>query len=170
MTRQTLTPQGLWRPFTGWHMLGIFLAGFAVVLTVNVEMARLALSTFSGEVVENSYDASQRYNGWLDQAKAEGALGWTADFATHGRTLAITLVDAKGQPLRGAQVSGHATHPLGATTDLTLRPIETAPGVYTATLPAGRWQIHLLAQAQGHSWHHLAEVTSSARVIGGAGK
>lgn len=162
MSLQTLVPQALWRPFTGWHMLAILLACFGVVLFVNVEMARLALSTFSGEVVENSYDASQRYNGWLDQAKAEGALGWSAGFATHGETLSITLVDGKGQPVRGAQLNGHATHPLGAATDLTLRLNETAPGVYTAALPAGRWQIHLMAQAQGHTWHHMAEVTSGA--------
>jgi len=162
MTRPAMIPQVLRRPFTGWHMLVILLAGFGVVLFVNVLMARLALSTFSGEVVENSYDASQRYNGWLDQAKAEGALGWSAGFATQGDRLSITLVDGKGQPVRAAQLTGHATHPLGAATDLTLHLDETAPGVYTAALPAGRWQIHLLAQAQGHSWHHMAEVTSGA--------
>ena len=36
MTRPTWISQDLWRPFTGWHMLGILLAGFAVVLVVNV--------------------------------------------------------------------------------------------------------------------------------------
>ena len=161
MTRPALTPQVLRRPFTGWHMLAILLGCFAVVLFVNVLMARLALSTFSGEVVENSYDASPRYNGWLDQAKVERALGWRAGFTTQGDRLSIALVDGKGQPVRAAQLNAHATHPLGAVIDLPLRFDETAPGVYTTTLPAGRWQIHLLAQAQGHSWHHMAEVTSA---------
>ena len=162
MTRQSLMPQRLWRPFTGWHMAAILLSAFAVVLAVNIGMARLALSTFSGEVVENSYDASQRYNGWLDQAKAERALGWHAALATQADTLSIALTDARGEPVRGAQVTVHATHPLGAATDLVLTPHETAPGIYSATLPAGRWQIHLSAQAQGHTWHTLAEVTSGA--------
>jgi nitrogen fixation protein FixH len=160
MTRQSVTLHRLWRPFTGWHMLGLFVAFFGVVLLVNVAMARLALSTFSGEVVKNSYDASQRFNGWLDRARIESALGWHADLATTGNTVVLTLTEAAGQPVRGAALSGHATHPLGAAADLDLRFVETAPGVYAATLPAGRWQIHLLAQAGGHSWHHLADVTS----------
>lgn len=160
-----MTPQihglpRLWRPFTGWHMLGIFVAFFGVVLVVNLAMARLALSTFSGEVVENSYDASQRFNGWLDRAKAEHALGWSAALGMTGDRLAVRLNDAGGQPVRGARLSANATHPLGATTELELRFVETAPGVYAATLPAGRWQIHLLAQTGGHSWHHLADVTN----------
>ena len=36
-------------------------------------------STFGGVVVENSYVASQDFNGWLDEARAERALGWDAD-------------------------------------------------------------------------------------------
>lgn len=162
MTRQAIAPHRLWRPFTGWHMLAILTAGFAVVLVINVAMARLALSTFSGEVVENSYDASQRYNGWIDQARAERALGWTAGFGTAGDRLSVTLLDRQARPLRGARLSGDATHPLGATTDLGLNFVETAPGTYTATLPSGRWRIHLTVQADGHSWHHVAEVTSGA--------
>jgi nitrogen fixation protein FixH len=143
-------------------MLVILLTFFGVVIVVNVVMARLALSTFSGEVVENSYVASQRFNGWLDKAKTERALGWKAGLVVSSDVLAVTLTDSKGQPVTGAQVSGDATHPLGANTDLALRFAETRPGVYTATLPTGRWQIHMLARAAGHEWHHLAEVTSGA--------
>lgn len=160
MTRQSGTLQRLWRPFTGWHMLGLMTAAFALVLVVNLAMARLALSTFSGEVVENSYEASQRFNGWLDRAKAERALGWQVSLTTSGDRLAIRLTDAQGAPVRGASLGGTATHPLGAATILPLHFVETAPGVYAGALPAGRWQIHLVAQAGGHSWHHLADVTS----------
>ena len=42
------------RRFTGWHMTTILVAFFAVVITVNIVMARFALSTFGGTVVENS--------------------------------------------------------------------------------------------------------------------
>ena len=37
----------------GWHMTTILVAFFAVVITVNIVMARFALSTFGGTVVEN---------------------------------------------------------------------------------------------------------------------
>ena len=36
------------RPFTGRHMAMILIAGFGVVIAVNVAMARMAISTFGG--------------------------------------------------------------------------------------------------------------------------
>mgnify|MGYP001281167617 CR=1 FL=1 len=39
-------------PFTGRHMATILIAFFGVVITVNIVMARFALSTFGGTVVE----------------------------------------------------------------------------------------------------------------------
>lgn len=66
------------RPFTGRHMAMIMVSFFSVVIAVNVFMAREAISTFSGVVVENSYVASQHFNRWLDEARAERALGWKA--------------------------------------------------------------------------------------------
>ncbi len=166
MTRQSALPPFVAAPamrqFTGWHMLVILLAFFGVVIAVNLVMARLALSTFSGEVVANSYVASQHFNGWLDKAKAESALGWKAPMALADDRLTVAMIDNRGNPLAGAQLSGEATHPLGATTDLRLRFVENRPGVYSARLPAGRWQIRMMARADGHEWHHLAEVTSGA--------
>jgi nitrogen fixation protein FixH len=53
------------RTFTGWHMALILIGFFAVVVGVNLLMARFASSTFGGVVVENSYVASQQFNGWL---------------------------------------------------------------------------------------------------------
>ena len=56
--------------FTGRHMTAILVAFFAVVIAVNFTMARFAMSTFGGKVVENSYVASQHYNVWLARAEA----------------------------------------------------------------------------------------------------
>ena len=53
------------RAFTGRHMAAIMVAFFGVVIVVNLLNARLASSTFGGEVVENSYVASQDFNRWL---------------------------------------------------------------------------------------------------------
>ncbi|WP_353230640.1 FixH family protein [Novosphingobium sp.] len=150
------------RRFTGWHMLAIIVAFFGLVIGVNVMMARLALSTFSGEVVENSYVASQRFNGWLDAAKADRVLGWTATMATMPGGLTVTLHDRQGQALSGAKVTGVASHPLGSAVQQDLQWRETGAGTYTAPLPAGRWQIHLQAEAGGHRWRTTGEVTSTA--------
>ena len=138
-------------PFTGWHMLAICVAFFGVVIAVNVVMADLAISTFSGEVVENSYVASQRFNGWLDEAKAEQALGWKA---TAGRTadgrIAVRLQGAPAD----AVVTGAAWHPLGRQPDRTLSFV-AAPGsgfISRETVPSGRWTIRLEVTAGGHRW------------------
>ena len=53
------------RPFTGYHMTAILVAFFGVVIVVNFVMARYAVATFGGTVVDNSYVASQEFNGWL---------------------------------------------------------------------------------------------------------
>ena len=89
-------------------------------------------------------------------------LGWKAGLSVTDNILQVAITDNAGQPVPHAQVSAHATHPLGADTDLVLRFAEARPGIYTTTLPAGRWQIHLLARAGGHDWHHVAEVTAQA--------
>ena len=78
MTQHSRNSQPVPRPFTGRHMAMIMIAFFGVVIAVNVLMARFAVSTFGGVVVENSYVASQHFNRWLDEARVEGALGWKA--------------------------------------------------------------------------------------------
>src|SRR5687768_10998939 len=63
-------------PFTGRHMAAIICTFFGVVIAVNMLMAVLATRTFGGTVVDNSYVASQKFNGWLAQARAQQSLGW----------------------------------------------------------------------------------------------
>ena len=64
------------KPFGGRQMAAIFVTGFGIVIAVNVAMASLAVESFHGTVVDNSYVASQSYNGWLGKAAASKALGW----------------------------------------------------------------------------------------------
>jgi nitrogen fixation protein FixH len=51
-------------------MAMILVAFFAVVIAVNLLMARLAISTFGGVVVENSYVASQHFNTLAGRGRA----------------------------------------------------------------------------------------------------
>ncbi len=147
-------PQGLerrLRPFTGWHMAAILLSAFAVVLAVNVVMATLATSTFGGEVVENSYVASQDFNRWLDEAAKERALGWKVAAARDGDgRVRVTLT---GVP-RDASVIAEARHPLGRLPDMQLGFAPDAAGAYRSArpLPAGRWMLRFVVKAQGKTW------------------
>lgn len=133
------------RGFTGRHMLTVMVCFFGVVIAVNVTMATLAARTFGGTVVDNSYVASQRFNRWLAEGRAQERLGWTARLGLDGgRRLRVILTDRSGA-LGGAEVDAVARHPLGRANDVTLRFRSAGNGIYVShdPLPAGRWQIHL---------------------------
>jgi len=143
------------RPFTGWHMTAILVAGFSVVIAVNMLMATLAVRSFGGAVVENGYVASQKFNGWLAQARAQEKLRWrdrvTLDAARHVR-MELNVW--------GAQVSAVAQHPLGRAPNIMLRLHEVTPGVYASdrALPAGRWQLRFDIRHGGGEEHLLREI------------
>ncbi|HEY6870359.1 MAG TPA: FixH family protein [Novosphingobium sp.] len=138
------------RPFPGYHMAAILVSFFGVVIAVNVLMAKLAISTFGGEVVENSYVASQHFNRWLDEAGAERALGWKAEIAheADGR-VRVTL----GGVPAGATVRGEAWHPLGRMPDRILH-FRPDGGRFRSqeSFPAGRWRLRIEVTAGGHRW------------------
>lgn len=135
-----MTPQR----FTGWHMSGILVAMFATIIAVNLVMARFAVTTFGGTVVDNSYVATLNYNRWLADAKGQEALGWrvTATIDPH-RRVRITAAAPKG-PI-DTVVSAVASHPLGRAPDRAIGFMLTGEGQYVATrpLPAGRWTLKI---------------------------
>ncbi|MBK9010280.1 FixH family protein [Novosphingobium sp.] len=134
-------------PFTGRHITIIMVAFFAVVIAVNLLMARYATSTFGGVVVENSYVASQNFNKWLDEAEREKALGWTAEATrTADGRIAISL---SGAPAQGLALGAHARHPLGRLPDQDLTFRREADGRFVSeqALPAGRWRLRIEAKA-----------------------
>lgn len=146
--------------FTGRHMAIILVSFFGVVIAVNITMARYASSTFGGLVVDNSYVASQKFNGWLETARAEKALGWSADLVRRpDHHLAVTLATATGT-LAGAHLSALARHPLGVMPERTLSFRDLGNGHYESAeaLPAGRWIVHLEAAAQGRSLKQLVDL------------
>jgi nitrogen fixation protein FixH len=144
-------------PFTGRKMTAIMVAFFGVVIVVNVYMAREATATFGGEVVENSYVASQHYNHWLDEASAEDALGWTARATRQAD--GHVIVDLTG-PNGNATVAAVARHPLGTRPDRALHFKPQGPGRYVSVepLPFDRWRLRLTVRAGGKLWRHEGNV------------
>jgi len=107
--------------FTGRHMAAILVSFFAVVIAVNFTMARFAMSTFGGKVVENSYVASQHYNVWLARAEAQDRLGWTPKISLDADRHVRVEIRKDGRPLSDLRVAATASHPLGRTAPAILR-------------------------------------------------
>ncbi len=142
------------RRFTGRHAAIILVAFFGVVIAINLLMARMAISTFGGTVVDNSYVASQNFNDWLAQARVEQALGWQVDVARDGADhLAVTVRDGSGAPLPAAQLTALARHPLGRKPERIMRFGGTGEGRFhsTAALGAGRWQVVVTVESNGQT-------------------
>jgi nitrogen fixation protein FixH len=138
--------------FTGWHFTAIIVGFFGVVIAVNLTMAMYATRTFGGVVVENSYVASQKYNGWLEAARKQDRLGWEIAPSLDAKRRILVSVNVDG-----AKVSGFARHPLGREPDV---PLSFGPGLRSAeALPPGRWAVHLLVQ-RGKDEARLIEVLS----------
>ena len=96
--------------FTGWHMTAILVAFFGIVIAVNFTMARLAVTSFGGTVVDNSYVASQHYNDWLAAADRQERLGWTVKASLSADRHVAVQVELAGQSLSSATVIGDARH------------------------------------------------------------
>jgi len=146
------------RAFTGKHMAAVFVGGFGVVIAVNLVMASFAVGSFHGTVVDNSYVASQKYNGWLRQAAASQALGWQA--VPHRRTDdGRVVVETLAVPA-GAQITATAERPLGARADRPLTFVAEGKGRWVSreTLDAGRWQVRIAIRAGGKAWAGEAEI------------
>ena len=138
------------KQFTGRTMATIMIAGFGIVIAVNLVMARYATSSFSGVVVENSYVASQKFNGWLDEADRQAALGWSAAPERVGDRLAI---DTVAIPF-GANVSAKIRRPLGEADTRVLTFGAPSEGRYLSqqALPPGRWIVRTHVTSGPDSW------------------
>ena len=95
MTGQSRQPE-----FTGRHMLMIMVAFFGVVIAVNLAMATLARTSWTGFVVENTYVASQQFNTKMAETRAQAALGWTGTLSVRGGSARYSLADHAGRPVR----------------------------------------------------------------------
>jgi nitrogen fixation protein FixH len=148
------------RTFTGRHMAAILVTFFGVVIAVNFTMAYLASASFGGLVVENSYVASQKFNGWLEQAREEKALGWSAQVSRTADHHVMVLLDGAARPRGDARLTALVRHPLGMAPERTLRFAALDEDRYQSLeiLPAGRWIVHIHVAAHGGQINRVADL------------
>lgn len=127
--------------FTGRHMWMLILAFFGVIISVNVVLAVVASTSWTGLVVENSYVASQEYETKRLAHETQQAAGWHVQLAYEAGTAALLVVDGEGEPVELGETTLQLNRPVGGHDDQRLTLARGADGSYAAsvTLDAGVW-------------------------------
>lgn len=141
------------RPFTGRRLALILCGMFAVVATVNFTMATLANKTFSGAVVANGYVANHDFAGWVERAREQQEIGWSATAQVRGGRLVVAALDKEGASLEGASVRVHFIHPFRASEARGVDLHEAAPGRYVAITDVyrGQWDANIRLEKNGEA-------------------
>ncbi|MEM6762131.1 MAG: FixH family protein [Pseudomonadota bacterium] len=87
------------REFTGRHMLLIMFAFFGTVITVNIVMATLASSSWTGLLAKNGYVASIDYAKDRAARADAAARGWVISASAEGGHISIDALDGRGDAL-----------------------------------------------------------------------
>ncbi|WP_169738481.1 FixH family protein [Afifella pfennigii] len=135
-------------PFTGWHAFAVVTAFFGTIIVVNLAMAGFAVGTFPGLVVKNSYVASQQYNDWLAESRAQEERGWQAKFDARDGVVKVRLADRSGSPITGVDVSALIARASTAQEDRRVQ-LSFVEGIYQApgVLDPGRWIVEITARS-----------------------
>jgi nitrogen fixation protein FixH len=157
--------------FTGWHMAGVVGLFFGTIISVNFYMAYQAITSWSGLVVENTYVASQQFNGKVAQAKALAASGIHGSFAVSADTIRYQLLGPDGQPVAADRLTVNFKRPVGEHQDFSVELSPQGEGVFVAShqvLP-GHWIVEAIAERGGaRILHHAERIAVHGAPLNGA--
>lgn len=158
---------GAWK-FTGYHMLAVMLVFFGVIVAVNLTAATLASRTWTGLVVKNSYVASQKFNDELDSAAAQRERGWQSTLAYRSGALTVSLIDARGLPLKPSAVEIKIGRPAFEQQDRVLVLPNTGGETFVAehVLEPGLWAIQINAVVDGTPYRRDARFHVNSSGVG----
>ncbi len=154
--------------FTGKHMMMIMVAFFGVIVAVNFNMARLASSTWTGLVVENSYVASQHFNDELMQARAQRETGLHSGLSYKSGVLTFTLKNQDGVSLQATDLVAEIGRPAFEQADTLIPFSKGSDGDYVLglTLEPGVWAIKITGTTDGFQYRRDARVFVTNNGIG----
>ena len=144
--------------FTGGHMLLTTCCFFGVVIAVNVTMAWLASSSWSGLVVENTYVASQQFNEKAAAIRAMNATGVKGRASMKDGVFIYQLRNRDGSTASADEVSAHFRRPVGDHEDFEDELNKVDEGRFEAHrhVPAGDWIVELVTRREGAVVMHEA--------------
>lgn len=152
--------------FTGWHMLGIMVLFFGTIISVNFYMAYNATRSWSGLVAQNTYIASQEFNGKAAEARILTASGVTGRLLINGSTIRYEVSHPADGPILADELTLKFKRPVGEHQDFELRLTPVAKGIFTTSHPLlpGQWIVDASATRNGKRILHEAQRIS---VLGG---
>lgn len=129
------------RRLEGKHVLAGLVAFFGVIIGVNLTLAVLANTSWTGLAVENGYVASQHFNAELQEARRQSELGWKPNFGYRNDRLELALESLSGAPLSGFAVEAELERPSTDREDRRISFRENGPGLYISEehLNSGQW-------------------------------
>lgn len=137
------------RGFTGWHMVAVMSLFFGTVISVNLVMAWNASRSWSGLVVENTYVASQQFNGKVAEGRAFHASGIKGRLTTEPGAIRYVLT-RNGEPEQKIdKVIAVLKRPVEEHEDLRveLHPRGEGAFVLAEELKPGQWIAAMMAMA-----------------------
>ncbi len=150
--------------FTGWHMLGAMVLFFGVIISVNLYMAWQATHTWSGLVVENTYIASQQFNGKVKEARALAASGVEGRLSLSDERVRYTLSHPDKGSVDADSVTLKFKRPVGEDQDFEMTLVDEGQGQFSAphVVAEGTWIIEVVAVRDGKRILHHTERVSVA--------
>lgn len=128
--------------FTGRHMWLVVIAFFGTIIAVNITMAVVSATSWTGLVVENSYVASQEFDDRRAAHLAQLDAGWTSSLSYVGDTALLSVVDGTGQPVDLGEPVLQINRPVGGHDDQRVGLTRQPDGTYAGpvTLGPGVWE------------------------------
>jgi nitrogen fixation protein FixH len=137
------------KELTGRHVLFILLGFFGVMIAVNAYFTIVAVKTFRGEDVPQSYRQGLEYNQTIAARLAQKDIGWSArinitEQGDGSQRLILQIEDKAGQAIDGAVISAVLRHPVDSAKDKVIALKDTGAGRYSADLGhiSGQWSLN----------------------------
>ena len=138
---------------TGKKVLAILVGFFSVIITVNMVMAYVAVTTFSGMQTQRPYEAGLKFNHAIAKAKVQQEQHWSVDThierAGDGKVrLTFALADQQGAAIVDQHLSVHLVSPVDSRNDAVFALVADGPGRYRGVTQAGAGQWDLVIEAK----------------------
>jgi nitrogen fixation protein FixH len=139
------------RPITGRFVLIALIAFFSVVFSMNILLAKLAVSTFGGVETESSYRAGLDFARARRAVEKQDALGWRVDIVvtrdtTGAARIGVAARDKDGRAIEGVTARAILMRPINRRHDREVSLAAAGEGQFeglAADIDPGQWDVRL---------------------------